>query len=60
METSTISEKEKVLKPTVHRKTVFLDSQGPILEHYLGRGTVINSASYRDMLTDKLKPVFQC
>ena len=29
---------------------------GPILEHYQGRGSTINSARYNEMLIDRLKP----
>ena len=36
--------------------TVFLDSQGPILEHYQERGPTINSARYSEMLIGRLKP----
>jgi hypothetical protein len=36
--------------------TVFWDSQGPILETYLERGTAVTSATYCDMLQRVLKP----
>jgi hypothetical protein len=36
--------------------TIFLDSQGPILETYLERGTTVTSAIYCDMLQRELKP----
>jgi hypothetical protein len=39
--------------------TVLWDPQGSVLEHYLERGTTINSARYSEMLTDWLKPVIQ-
>ena len=35
---------------------VFWNSQGPILEHYQERGSIINSARYSEMLIDRLKP----
>ena len=34
----------------------FWDSQGPILEHYQERGSIINSTRYREMLIGWLKP----
>jgi hypothetical protein len=37
-------------------KSVFWDSQGPLLEHYQERGTTVNSSRYSEMLRDKLKP----
>jgi len=37
-------------------RTVFWDSQGPVLEHYQDKGTTINSAYYSEILTDRLKP----
>ena len=39
--------------------TEFWDSQGPVLEHYEGRGTTINSKRYSEMLTDRLKPAIR-
>jgi histone-lysine N-methyltransferase SETMAR len=36
--------------------TVFWDSQGPVLKHYLERGSTINSVRYSEMLIDRLKP----
>ena len=39
--------------------TMFWDSQGPVLEHYQERGTIINSARYSEMLTDKVKPAIR-
>ena len=62
METSAIAYQEKVQKPTISRKISafsFWDSQGPILEHYQDRGSTINSASYSEMLIDRLKPEIQ-
>jgi hypothetical protein len=38
---------------------VFWDSQGPVLEHNQERGTTINSAGYKDMLIDCLKPAIR-
>jgi hypothetical protein len=35
--------------------TIFWDSQGPILETYLERGTTVTSATYCDMLQGGLK-----
>ena len=37
-------------------RTVFWDSQGPVLEHNQESGTTINSARYSETLTDRLKP----
>jgi hypothetical protein len=37
--------------------TIFWDSQGPILEAYLERGTTVTNATYCDMLQRGLKPV---
>ena len=59
METSTIALQEKFKTQASAGKlmlTVFWDSQGPVLEHYQGRGTTMNSAWYSEMLTDRLKP----
>ncbi|PNF15535.1 hypothetical protein B7P43_G16529, partial [Cryptotermes secundus] len=39
--------------------TVYLDSQGRILEHFQERGTTINSARYSEMLTDRPKPAIR-
>jgi [histone H3]-lysine36 N-dimethyltransferase SETMAR len=39
--------------------TVFWDSQGPILEHYMEQGTTVNSARYSEMLIDELKPAIR-
>ena len=36
--------------------TIFWDSQGVILEHYLERGTTVNSVQYSEMLSTELKP----
>jgi hypothetical protein len=36
--------------------TTFWDSQGPILETYLERGTIVISATYCDTLQTGLKP----
>jgi hypothetical protein len=36
--------------------TVFWDSQGLILEHYLERGTTVTSVKYCDMLINELRP----
>jgi len=36
--------------------TVFWDSQGVLLEHYLERGTTVNSVGYSEMLSTELKP----
>jgi hypothetical protein len=40
--------------------TIFWDSQGPILETYLERGTTVTSATYCDMLREGLKPAIRC
>jgi hypothetical protein len=39
--------------------TFFWDSQGPILEIYLERGTTVTSATYCDMLQGGLKPAIR-
>jgi len=39
--------------------TVFLDSQGVLLEHDLERGTTVNSVVYCEMLSTGLKPAIQ-
>jgi hypothetical protein len=39
--------------------TIFWDSQGPILDTYLERGTTFTSATYCDMLQRGLKPAMQ-
>jgi len=39
--------------------TVFWDSQGPILETYLERGTTVTSATYCDMLQREVKPAIR-
>jgi hypothetical protein len=36
--------------------TLFLESKGPILEHYMSMGTMITSPSYCDLLVNHLKP----
>jgi hypothetical protein len=36
--------------------TVFLDSQGPVIEHHQERGTTVNNGHYSEMLTDRPKP----
>jgi hypothetical protein len=57
METFTITHQEKVQKPTIHKITdayIFWDSQGPVLEHYQEMGKTINSASYSEILTDRI------
>ena len=38
---------------------VFWDSQGPVLEHYQEKDTIINSVRYSEMLTDMLKPAIR-
>ena len=39
--------------------TVFWDSQGVLLEHYLERGTTVNSVGYSEMLSTELKPAIR-
>jgi hypothetical protein len=39
--------------------TIFWDSQGPILETYLERGTTVTSATCCDMLQRRLKPAIR-
>ena len=39
--------------------TIFWDSQGVILEHYLERGTTANSVGYSEMLSTELKPAIR-
>jgi len=38
---------------------VFWDSQGVLLEHYLERGTTVNSVGYSEMLSTELKPAIR-
>jgi hypothetical protein len=60
MEASVISCCKEIQDATINRQvmlTIFWDSQGPILETYLERGTTITSATYCDMLQGGLKPV---
>ena len=39
--------------------TICWDSQGVILEHYLERGTTVNSVRYSEMLSTELKPAIR-
>ena len=39
--------------------TIFWDSQGVILEHYLERGATVNSVQYSEMLSTELKPAIR-
>ena len=39
--------------------TIFWDSQGVLLEHYLERGTTVNSVGYSEMLSTELKPAIR-
>jgi hypothetical protein len=39
--------------------TIFWDSQGPVLETYLERGTTVTSATYCDVLQGELKPAIR-
>jgi len=39
--------------------TNFWDSQGVLLEHYLERGTTVNSVGYSEMLSTELKPAIR-
>jgi hypothetical protein len=39
--------------------TLFWDSQKVILEHYLERGTRVNSVRYSEMMSTKLKPAIR-
>jgi len=39
--------------------TIFWDSQGVILEHYLERGATVNSVRYSEMLSTELKPAIR-
>jgi histone-lysine N-methyltransferase SETMAR len=36
--------------------TLFWDSKGLILEHYMSKGTTVTSSSYCDLLVNHLKP----
>ena len=54
--------KKKFKSPLSARKvmlTIFWDSQGVILEHYLERGTTVNSVWYSEMLSTELKPAIR-
>jgi hypothetical protein len=57
MERSTFTQQEPFAGKMM--RTVFWDSQGPVLEHYQERGTTINSTRYSEMLTDWLKPAIR-
>lgn len=39
--------------------TIFLDSQGPMLQQFLEKGSTVNSTSYSQMLSIKLKLVIR-
>jgi len=39
--------------------TLFWDEQGVILEHYMPRGSTVNSAMYADLLKNHLRPAIQ-
>ena len=39
--------------------TIFWDSQGVILEHYLERDTTLDSVGYNEMLSTELKPAIR-
>jgi len=39
--------------------TIFWDSQGVIMEHYLERGATVNSVWYSEMLSTELKPAIR-
>ena len=39
--------------------TLFWDSQGPLVEYYMPRGTTVISASYWDLLKNQLKPAIR-
>lgn len=39
--------------------TLFWDVQGPILEHYVAKGTIVNGVHYTEMLWDQLMPAIQ-
>jgi len=44
------------MQPSAGKLTIFWDSQGPILETYQERGTIVTSATYCDILQRELKP----
>jgi hypothetical protein len=58
-ETFTIAQQQKVQKKTILMLKGFQDSQGPVLEHYQVRGTIISNDHYIEMLTKRLKPAIQ-
>ena len=39
--------------------TVFWDSQGPILEHYMEKGVTVTSINYSNMLKNELRPAIR-
>ena len=41
------------------RLTVFWDSQGPILEHYMEKGVTVTSVNYCNMLRNELRPAIR-
>jgi len=45
--------------PSAGRLTVLWDSQWPILEHYMERGTMVISVNYCDMLRNELRPAIR-
>lgn len=45
--------------PSAGRLTVFWNSQRPILEYYMERGTIVISVNYCDMLRNELRPAIR-
>ena len=39
--------------------TLFWDSRGPLVEHYMAKGTTVTSASHCDLLKNHLKPAIR-
>ena len=39
--------------------TVFWDSQGHILEHYMEKGVIVTSVNYCNMLRNELRPAIR-
>jgi hypothetical protein len=39
--------------------TMFWDNRGPLVEHYISKGTTVTSATYCDLLRNHLKPAIR-
>ena len=62
METSVLPVKKKFKTQLSLGKatlTIFCDSKGPIFEHFLEKGSTINSSRYCDLLANRLQPAIR-